>query len=71
MPFLLRYVSSDAYLKPEDFQFVLETLKDLLIEFPDTTEPDAVSAKHQARAVLKRYADYLNPKPQLVSEGDG
>ena len=41
--------------KPDDFALVLRTLKDLLIEFPATTEPEAMSAKRQARAVLKKY----------------
>ena len=59
-----------AMTTPQDFQLVLKTLKDLLIEFPDTTEPDAVSAKRQARAVLKKYRDHLQPTPRIVQEED-
>lgn len=56
--------------KPDDFRLALTTLRNLLIEFPDTTEPDAVSAKRQARAVLKRYDEWLNPRPRIVPEKD-
>jgi hypothetical protein len=34
---------------------VLLALRDLLAEFPPTTDPAAVSARHQARMILKRY----------------
>ena len=71
-------LESDTYLDfterfptmptPQDFQLVLRTLKNLLIEFPDTTAPDAVSAKHQAREVLKKYAEHLQSRPHPVAQ---
>lgn len=42
---------------------VLLALRDLLIEFPPTTDPAAVSARHQARMILKRYEDLFHDSP--------
>jgi len=42
---------------------VLLALRDLLVEFPPTTEPAAVSARHQARMVLKRYNELFHASP--------
>ena len=34
---------------------ILLALRDLLIEFPPTSDPAAVSARHQARLIIKKY----------------
>ena len=43
-----------------DHHIVITALRDLLAEFPPTTDPDAVSARHQARMVLKKYEKTLD-----------
>ena len=47
-------------LTTQDTLIVLLALRDLLMEFPPTTEPAAVSARQQARMVLRKYEDLLN-----------
>jgi hypothetical protein len=43
-----------------DHHLVILTLRDLLAAFPPTTDPEAVSARQQARAILRKYQDFLN-----------
>jgi hypothetical protein len=47
-------------LTTQDTLIVLLALRDLLMEFPPTTEAAAVSARQQARMVLRKYEDLLN-----------
>lgn len=47
-----------------DHHIVITALRDLLVEFPPSTDPSAVSARHQARMVLQKYEktlDQLHP----------
>lgn len=39
---------------------VLLALRDLLVEFPPTTDSAAVSARQQARMILKRYNELFH-----------
>jgi len=43
-----------------DHHIVITALRDLLVEFPPTTDPAAVSARHQARLILTKYETSLN-----------
>jgi hypothetical protein len=46
-----------------DHHIVITALRDLLVEFPPTTDPAAISARHQARMVLTKYEKTLDDLP--------
>lgn len=47
----------------QDHHIVITALRDLLVEFPPTSEPSAISARQQARMILKKYESTLTQLP--------
>jgi hypothetical protein len=52
-------VVAEEVVELEQFQVVVRALKDLLLEFPISSDPSAISAIQQARVLVNRYHKLL------------